>query len=145
MQTTTTTETSFTIPHYRITISSSYWDIVYRYQGEIEKVLGNSGYNRKENQVEVEDVDCDDGKCVNIIYNKNDINIKVTILACNAENYISVTDHTVISDESLNLAFQQMLQDTAKELIEYHKIEEDKLEEEFQDECAIEYARDHMR
>jgi len=133
---------SFTIPHYRMKATNSYWTIVFMYKATIEKWFVSNGYELDEIEVEEEDTYCHDGESINIRYNNNnyDINIHITLFTSNMNNSISFTENTLILDTILRKNFCQMLQETKDQILNDHQEEEDEIEKEFQEECGIDYA-----
>jgi len=126
---------SFTIEHYRVLASNSFWRIVFLYQGRLQNLL-------MENIVELEDVDYDDGQCINIKYKNDDTEIVIAITASNIENTISFTETSIITNDILNEKYQKLLTEIKTQIVLDYQNDEDKLEEEFQQECAIEYVMD---
>jgi hypothetical protein len=108
---------------------------VFLYQGRLQNLL-------MENIVELEDVDYDDGQCINIKYKNDDTEIVIAITASNIENTISFTETSIITNDILNEKYQKLLTEIKTQIVLDYQNDEDKLEEEFQQECAIEYVMD---
>jgi len=146
---TETSTSSFTLSYYRMNASRSFWDLVYLFEGRTEKWLNSHGYDTS--LISQEEVETPDGEHVNIIYktenNKtenNKIDIFITIISNQADNCIYFSESSTVDNEEDNRSLHFMFRETSDKVISDHKQQEHNLEEEFQEECRIEYARDHI-
>lgn len=132
---------SFKIPHYRVKLTNSFWRIVFYYQTELEKWLKANNYDS--DKIIIETVDEDDEERIDIMY-QNDISFTVSIRKVTKENYIEISQ-TATSEDNENVKnFDKMIEQTKAKLLNMHDKDENDIEEEFQLECAIEYAMDNI-
>ena len=137
----TITNNSFTITHYRTSVTRSFWEIVSFYNYELTQWLikhGDIDPNISVEENEEESI---------ITYNNDNIldtNIVITILSNKNDETTCISENSIIADELKRDDFQQFLKKATERLITDFQEEENELEEEFQAECAIEYAREHI-
>ena len=137
----TITNNSFTIQHHRTCVTRSFWEIVSFYNYELTQWLIKNGDNDP-------DIIINKNKNTTIITYNNEIfldtNIVITVLSDPNDETTCISEKSIISDELKREDFQQFLKTAMEKIIAFFESEEDKLEEEFQEECRTEYARDHI-
>jgi hypothetical protein len=132
---------SFKIPHYRVKLTNSFWRIVFYYQTELEKWLNANNYDS--DKMIFESIDSDDEEQIVIMY-QNCISYTVSISKVSKENYIEISQTATSEDTEIIKKFDKMMEQTNEKLLNRHYEDEHELEEEFQLDCAIEYAMDNM-
>jgi hypothetical protein len=133
--------TSFTITHHRTSVRRSFWKISDFYLFELEKWLTEHGDSDPDILVEE-----NKGEIIIKYNNENipDTNIRITIFCDTICETTCFSENSVIVDELKREVFQKFLKNAMEKIIAEFQSEEDELEEDFQEECMIEYARDRI-